>query len=558
MQGTTGQQEDDSGVLDEDVASPNDTTTRIFIRDEDKSASLTTSRSKLPIDAANTDTTTTPLATEVEEQPGVIRFEELIIQLARRKHRNPAYINEKEFEREERFALARDFAVSALLEKMIETGHRPSVKVLEVALSLAMHAGNDDHVERLVGLFKSYWIPLSRGAMQIVTEHYCKTRAPEQCIAFLEGQLRAGQTIPTESWNSLVMTLLKLGDMDIVLEILQRVDGLKDQAKLEAGLLYYALAAFADSYHMNGLQWIWNQISMHGSMLNLDEGVCTKSLNVCGRLGLPILATDIMTVMGDAGMMIKNHHYTALIESYCVAGDVKNAFLILSIMRKAGVAPTPTTAAAILKFMSKDIDLIDRAFFTLQDLKEGGIAIDVSAFNAVIDACAVRKDVSRAAATFQEHKTLDIKPDIATLNSLVAACIGTYQKDLALSMIKLFREELDVRADAETYTRLISLCLLQDDYEDAFAYLEEMKDEGHQPAPGLYTLIVRRCLSLGDARASIAFDEMKGWGYRTEQAQRLFNARPADLSITAASTGAFEHYNTMTDSHRWFEPRTGR
>lgn len=251
------------------------------------------------------------------------------------------------------------------------------------------------------------------------------------------------------------------------------------------------------------------------------------------------------------------YHYASLIESYCVAGDVKNAFMILNIMRKQGKKPTDACAGPIVRFLATDVDLVDRAFFTLQDAHAAGQTIDTVALNAVIDASVLMQDLSRAIATYQEHESLGVNPNLDTLNSLMTGCIGAQNKVLALSLVAAFREKHSIVAGGRTFERLIYVCILQDDYEDAFKYLEEMKEEGHQPSIGVYSLIIRRCVAQRDPRAKIAYEEMKGWGYRHPLVDRLFTGAP-DVRrplVTAASTGTYDRLLTFAESDRWFKPK---
>lgn len=448
----------------------------------------------------------------------------------------------------------------SIFDDLLLNGKFPSKKTLSALLALACQANNDIRITQIQELCQERWIQLPTDSLELVAQHYCDTNAPEQCKEFLMKKQAQGYNIPAKAWSALVSVLIKLGETAEVLQTFQEVEQIKNNQVLVSfspSLYYDALICFADKMDVTGLQWIWTRMDQAGLVREVDAGTCTKILNVCGRAGLPVLATDIFKYFAGRGISPSSYHYAALIESYCKAGDVKNAFNILEIMRNEDVERTTTTASGILAFMASDIEQIDRAFSTLQDLKAEGHDIDISALNVIIDASVLRRDLSRAVATYQEYLRLGVQPDINTLNGLLAGCVGAFKKDLALSLIKLFRDDHGVKADTRTFSSLISVCVLEDDYEDAFRYLEEMKEEGHQPPVEVYSLIIRRCVSRGDPRAQVALHEMKGWGYRDHFVERLLddNSTARMPAINEVATGVFDKMRSMAESYRYFLPK---
>lgn len=488
-----------------------------------------------------------------------IDHEQVIERIARASElRKEQPLEEGEYEAD--FDLAQSFAAVEVLDDLLRKGKHPSKQALESLVTIACTAHDDQQIARLQSLYEAYWLHMSRTSIDLIGKHYCRFDAFEQCIDFYEKQMRHGRTVSREAWTELLTALLDKNETTVALELLQKIEDFSKRGgivTLPQRLYYDALTAFANAYHASGLQWTWHRAIRSKGLQRIDLGTCTKVMNACGRCGLPVLATDVLKYLASLEISPKSFHYSALIDSYCVAGDVKNAFNILDIMRREGMDPSPTTASAILNFMSTDLDLIDRAFFTLQDIKAAGGNIDISAFNSVIDASVLRRDVSRAVATYQEHENLGVVPDVHTLNSLITGCVGSYQKELAISMIKVFREKHLVGANAQTYAGLISVCILQEDYEDAFTYLEEMKSEGHQPSVEIYSLIIRRCVSQNDPRGKVAYDEMKGWGYRDRHIQDLFNGRGRAIRphVTERNSGIYNHLLTMSESKRYFAPK---
>lgn len=505
----------------------------------------------------------TGLRTADSVQPSQTNYETLIQQFERSLPSGIKLRYDVETKAEKQNNLEKVKVIFAAFENALSLGKHPSRSLLESLLRIAHYTQDAGQNSLIMSMFEKYWIPLSPEMTEYAISHLTHQGKFEECLKFCERQIRGDRAIPSEAWETLIRAAILRQKHDFALEVFQRVDTLAEKAgwsarsRLSLTIYYDALVAFADEYYLTGIQWVWNRVIRSGQLERIDLGACTKVLNVCGRNGLPILATEVMQYISMMGFEPATYHYASLIESYCVAGDVKNAFLILSVMRQQGIKPTSVCAGPIVRFLAADLDLVDRAFFTLQDAHAEGQIIDTVALNAVIDASVLMRDLSRAVATYQEHESLGVNPNLDTLNSLITGCVGAQKKELALSLVLAFREKHKIMAGGRTFERLIFVCLLQDDYEDAFKYLEEMKEEGHQPSIRVYSLIIRRCISQDDPRAKIAYEEMKGWGYRHPMIDKLFSGR-SDVRvpvITSASTGAYDRLFSFTESDRWFKPR---
>ncbi len=83
-------------------------------------------------------------------------------------------------------------------------------------------------------------------------------------------------------------------------------------------------------------------------------------------------------------------------------------------------------------------------------------------------------------------------------------------------------QALGIKPDLLTYDRLIMTCLHEDDFEDAFRYLEEMEDVGRASAEnaqlgwwmrgGTAAAMVRRCVTDRDPRAWAILEKMEERG----------------------------------------------
>ena len=465
-------------------------------------------------------------------------------------------------QKEEAMYLANDAIAFGLLDDMQRQGLHPSRRTAEALLHIACIASNHNHVYRILELFRQYWIPFSEATTERVVLLHCQNDAPERCRSFIDSQMKSGYKVSSRAWAHYILMCIRLNESAAAHQALRDVDAVfkaDRRFRIDHRVYYEALNGFADNYNIGGLQYAWSRAAPGKILSTIDVNLCTKILRVCGRAGLPILATEVLQYLGKKKIQPASYHYTFLIQSYCRAGDVKTALTIFPIMREQGFVPDSNTAAPILEFISTDLELIDRTFFTLQDIKSSGGHVDVAAFNALLDACALRKDAARAVATYQEHASLGVLPTVDTLNSLLTACVGTYSKDLAFSLLSTFKTLHKVQPNRDTYTRIIAICMIQEDYEDGFLQLEEMKSAGYQPQEPIYNLIIHRCAIAKDPRARVALDEYRGWGYKEDT--RLLNAvrsishQEARYTMESLHTGVFDRLRAMTESDQKFLAR---
>lgn len=214
-------------------------------------------------------------------------------------------------------------------------------------------------------------------------------------------------------------------------------------------------------------------------------------------------------------------HFAPVVEAFCQDADVKEAFGILELMRNNGVIPSLETAYPIFEVISGNADAVDEAYGILDDMRQEGRTVDVSAFNVVIQACVALMDLQRALGTYKAASGLGVTPNVETFNLLLSACISLRHRDLGDKLLAEMREA-GISPDARTYERLIVLCLTQPTYEDAFYYLEEMKTLGLHPSHAVYEAIIRKCFSVGDTRHQLAMEEMVENGYQVNGKLKAF------------------------------------
>lgn len=250
--------------------------------------------------------------------------------------------------------------------------------------------------------------------------------------------------------------------------------------------------------------------------LNPSDGMCTNVLNTAARNQDPNLATDVVRVLAGRTSKLDIHHYEALITAYIGSSDLKSALQILGIMKKAGLEPTDGTTRSIYTHISTTERLPADAFKILQSLKKEGQTVPTAAVNVILEASVSQGHLQGAVEQYKAlHTICPNGPNTATFNNLLQGCAKTFgNKDLAMFLASEMAA-LGIRPNVMTYDRLVLVCLMEDDYEDAFRYMDEMKRTfgNSELRTGTLHALVKRCVAVGDERAWSLLNELEGKGH---------------------------------------------
>jgi len=277
--------------------------------------------------------------------------------------------------------------------------------------------------------------------------------------------------------------------------------------------------------------------------IEFPEGLCLRVLSVAAKHGHPALATSVFDELAKLRVIWQEYHFLPLIEAYVRAGDIRQAFIALNVMRQYCVTPPYLAIMRVLvDAISKNTKSLDRAFFLLQDIKEKeGQKVDIVAFHAVLEACVQLKDTSRALSTYQEAAKFGITPDIETYNLALQAISKIGHVDLVMALLKDMKAA-HIAPNQQSFSLVILTFVLQPppNYEPAFMYLEEMKACGFIPSGGIYAAFIQKCVFANDDRAFGLLEEMKKWGHHTGQIERWVKKTVTQLGDGRIT--AFEQY----------------
>ena len=209
----------------------------------------------------------------------------------------------------------------------------------------------------------------------------------------------------------------------------------------------------------------WDR-SIESKRYTPDEGLVLSVLGVAARWGRPDLATKALEVLPALAVRPQEQHLVPLLEAYVTAGQLPQAITVISAIRAAGMIPSIVTAEPIISALNT-VELIDEAFYALEDMRKAGNAVDVTAVNAVIEASVRLGDLQRVRATQAAAGELGVSPNLETFNIVLSGCIEARHRPLGDTVL-VEMAALSIVPDSSTYCGLIRLCLTQTKYEDTW------------------------------------------------------------------------------------------
>ncbi|BEI81509.1 hypothetical protein CcaverHIS002_0206690 [Cutaneotrichosporon cavernicola] len=373
-----------------------------------------------------------------------------------------------------RFTVLHPEILSSLL---IEFAKRKATTV-ETYDTLASHALLPGHVEEL---------------MMILVEMFEQNMAPNQNIV-----------------RNAIRLLCEWGQSRLAIDLVHRIQDVPGQREVPSESWVQILIAAADQQDLPTVEAAWNRV-VNIKAYTPDEGLILSVLAVAARWGKPALATRALGALSDIGVSKKEHHVAPLIEAFCRDGRVPDAIEAVGLIREGGIAPRLQTVRPIVEVL-RTAEIIDQAFYCLEDRVKDEKPVDIAVFNALIQASAKMGDLQRARATQLAAPELGVEPDIDTFNMVLLACAATKHTELSKTVLGEM-EAAGFAPNETTYESMISLALSQTDYEDAFYYLEKMKADGIKPSRDIYRQIGMKCAAFDDTRHNLVADEMANIGY---------------------------------------------
>jgi pentatricopeptide repeat protein len=275
-----------------------------------------------------------------------------------------------------------------------------------------------------------------------------------------------------------------------------------------------------------------------------DHGTLTYLMHLAAKLGSPRLGTQVLEQMGNSDLQYHEHHLASLLQAFAMSGDLKGAFGMLQIIDSEGISTRKETALPIIHQLGTNVGSIEKAIQLLKELHSEGKGVHVAGFNGVLYAASRVKRIDMVKNTFALAPLFGIKPNVETYNCLLDASI--YASDWQYgNEVWTLMQSTKVKPNSLSYSKMVVLCCTQDDYEDCFRYLEEMKYFKFAPPRGCYQQLIKKLAMAGDDRVHTAIEDMRAAGYIVpEQIERLVSSRSAaNVEEVSRRLGAIDDHS---------------
>ncbi|KAJ2213233.1 hypothetical protein EV179_004020 [Coemansia sp. RSA 487] len=344
----------------------------------------------------------------------------------------------------------------------------------------------------------------------------------EMAYAVYTEMRERGLTPRHQGSHSIIVSLAKIGEIDLALQILQESVGSSITFDWKT---YMGILVNASFYmHHKAYKLAFDQLTTVFGV-QLTKGDYDYGLSIASKAGDYKLATSILESLGRLGYPIREREYEALFDSLIVSKKWETAFKVVGNMRQTGYGKTSRTLRTLVRELTakpaQTERLVAEAYEAMLETSSTVPAIlDTSTLNALVLSLALSVRVEAAFTRMNEwFDKHSVKRNIETYEGLLTGCGKSKgNKTVAEKTLGMMLDVDKLEPTKEIYELMIRVSLKQFNYEDAFVYLESMKAQKMAPGWPTYASIVRRCANVRDPRAKVALDEMRELGYTVTSA----------------------------------------
>ncbi|KAF7724692.1 hypothetical protein EC973_000800 [Apophysomyces ossiformis] len=410
--------------------------------------------------------------------------------------------------------------ILSLFDRMDADNCKPSPEFFDKALHSTKNSHWTQFSKRVLDMrfqaeildkMQHFGIRRTEKTYKVLFESMSNNYEPERALDTLEYMERVDKVTPSLAcYRSVIDLCIRSDEPTLAFQLLQKAarSSAFDIHEEHLRMSVLRCAALNDSYKIVKECW---QTAVMTKKFRPDDGTIHHVLRIASRFKDSHLASDVVQTLDLLGYPYRESHFTLLMEAFASTTDVRKCFLLLNSMRKTGVTPNKNTAKAIAHRLAVDKNAVERAQVVLDSLAAEK-SLDVVAFNVVIHALAYHGLFDDAISVYTKASQLNVEPTVETLDSVLDACI--HAADVSTG-VQVYEEEKKrgIRPTASTMSKMVTLICTQDCYEEAFKYLEEMKDMGLIPLRGCYYKLVKKLAFANDPRLDLAIEDMRACGY---------------------------------------------
>ncbi|KAI1503042.1 hypothetical protein F5X99DRAFT_376582 [Biscogniauxia marginata] len=360
----------------------------------------------------------------------------------------------------------------------------------------------------------------------------------ELALDRLEEMNKNPTNIPPWLYDIFIYTFGSLGFQPETLAILKHrlrvADVLKAPISLNAW--QFLLDVFSRDAFYPGIKYIWDR-SVAPGFLNPSDAVILSILNAASRYGDIDLALRTVQLLSSRSVKLDIHHYEALVHVHTQQNDLRKAFVILCIMAKAGLSPDLSATRSIFQILRDSPSATRDALEILHQLRLQ-YQVPSAAFNVVLEATEIHQGVKTALDLYRTiRQVCTAGPDIETYHLLLRHCTTRKSMNFLFAEMQAF----SIKPTKTTYDHLIRICAMQDNYEQAFRYIDMMSSLEVAGSPdGVWMCkdsalaIIRRCVLAKDARVKFIIEGCRRRGISVDAEVQALVQEVQKLESTAA------------------------
>ncbi|KAI2784540.1 hypothetical protein F4815DRAFT_453431 [Daldinia loculata] len=380
---------------------------------------------------------------------------------------------------------------------------------------LEVTAVHPDYALRNTVLFemKNRWYSPTADDLVNITVGLLRDNQYELALEKLEELHKDPLNIPLWLYDVFLYTFGDLGFHGETLSILKHRMKIATIVRepLSLNLWQFLLDVFSRDAFYEGIKYIWDR-SVSPRYINPPDGVILNIINAASNHGDASLAISAIQMLSNRGKKLELHHYEALIDIHAQQKELLKAFTTLCIMSKADLRPCLSSTRSIYRVLRDSSSETNNALTILNDLRLHH-HVPAAAFNVVLEATEIHHGFKAALDLYRSVRQICADgPDLETYHILLSHC--TMRK----SMNFLFAEmgAFSVEPTQTTYNHLVRISSMQDNYEQAFTFLEKMKSCKTGGVSNNWWIsrdsalaLIRRCIQAEDIRAQDLIEECR-------------------------------------------------
>jgi len=258
-----------------------------------------------------------------------------------------------------------------------------------------------------------------------------------------------------------------------------------------------------------------------------DEVLFSSAIEACSRANRVDLLRKLLANQGtSAGVVVTGvHAYVTLIRACGILGDVQKAWNVWHEMFARQISPSTVAVGCMVETLVTNGDVegahqlicelldkphlhllvnsvpycsilkgfshqkqFDKVWQVYEEMQIKGIRPSLTAFNALIDACARCGKMGNSAIILEDMAKHGFQPNVITCTSIIKGCCRDNQLDRAFSLLDSMQKIAEFTPDEVTWNTLLDGCARQGHYDRGMSVLEMMKKAN--VAPSNFTLSV--------------------------------------------------------------------